>query len=548
MKEPFESEIAARIERLNRIGVSLSAESDIRRVLQMVLDGARELTRADGATLYLLEGEGRQQQLRFDMMITESLGLAAGGPEQPPVPDNIPPVKLYNAAGEPDRHTVVGSAALDQATLHIEDAYDDTRFDFSGTRAFDERTGYRSCSLLAVPMLDHRGKLMGVLQLLNRLSDAGEPEAFDATDISLAESLASQCAVSLSQRRLADEQRELFESLVRLIAYGIDEKSPETGAHCRRVPVATMLIARYASASNWPEFANFHMSEQDIYELEMAAWLHDCGKITTPVHVEQKGTRLQTVWDRIELIETRMEILLRDARIRALAERIGDDAERAGEDAPEVQQLRQWLETQRAFLQRCNAGGEGGDAGVSDRLKEISAAGWRDMQGETRTLISEDELYNLDIGRGTLNPEERKIIQDHIVTTIKMLEQLPFPDHLKRIPEYAGGHHEWVNGKGYPNQLTRKQMSVPARIMAVADVFEALTAPERSYKSPMPLSKTLHIMGEMVERGHLDPDLFRLFVHEEIYMDYARQHLSRAQIDTVDKAGLPGLEVRSVPV
>ena len=540
-------EVASRIERLNRIGVSLSAESDTRRVLQMVLDGARELTGADGATLYLLEGDGRDQCLRFDMMVTESLGLAAGAPGQPSVPDNIPPVQIYTSDGKPDRHTVVGCAALDQTTLHVEDAYDDKRFDFSGTRAFDQRTGYRSCSLLAVPMLDHAGRLMGVLQLLNRLSAAGEPEAFDATDISLAQSLASQGAVSLSQRRLADEQRELFESLVRLIAYGIDEKSPETGAHCRRVPVATMLIARYASKSDWPEFADFHMSEQDIYELEMAAWLHDCGKITTPVHVEQKGTRLQTVWDRIELIETRMEILLRDARIRALAARTGDNVQTAGEDDPEVRQLHQWLDQQREFLRRCNSGGEGGDPEVSERLQEIAAVGWRDMQGEPQSLISEDELYNLDVGRGTLNPEERKIIQDHIVTTIKMLEQLPFPEHLKRIPEYAGGHHEWVNGKGYPNQLTRMQMSIPARIMAVADVFEALTAPERSYKSPMPLSKTLQIMGEMVERGHLDPDLFRLFVHEEIYMDYAREHLAEAQIDAVDKARLPGLDVQSMP-
>lgn len=539
------SDVAARIERLNRIGVSLSAENDTRRVLQMVLDGTRELTGADGATLYLLEADGRH--LRFDMMVTESLGVAAGAPGQPPVPDNIPPVALYDERGEPDRHTVVGCAALDRATLHVEDAYSDSRFDFSGTRAFDQRTGYRSRSLLAVPMLDHAGRLMGVLQVLNRLSGAGKPEPFDATDISLAESLASQGAVSLSQRRLADEQRELFESLVRLIAYGIDEKSPETGAHCRRVPVATMLIAEYASRSQWPEFADFQMTDQDLYELEMAAWLHDCGKITTPVHVEQKATRLQTVWDRIELIEARMEILLRDARIRALAAKAGEDPQTAGEDDPEVRQLREWLRSQRDFLQRCNRGGEGGDPGVSERLREIAGAQWQDMDGSGQALISEDELYSLDIGRGTLNPEERKIIQDHIVTTIKMLEQLPFPDHLKRIPEYAGGHHEWVNGKGYPNQLTRSQMSIPARIMAVADVFEALTAPERSYKAPMPLSKTLTIMGEMVERGHLDPDLFRLFVHEEIYMDYARKHLAEAQIDEVDKQRLPGLQVKSVP-
>ena len=286
----------------------------------------------------------------------------------------------------------------------------------------------------------------------------------------------------------------------------------------------------------------------------MAGLLHDCGKITTPVHVVDKATKLQTIFDRINLIDTRFEVLKRDAEIDALRQKLAlasesgvDEMGRRQRGFEIEQRLRERLrecDDDREFLRHCNIGGEAMSAAAQERVRSVGTAHhWTDPSGNTANFLSEDEIANLGIQRGTLTMPEREIINHHIVATIKMLEALPWPKHLKNVPEYAGGHHERMDGKGYPRGLLREQMSVQARVLGIADIFEALTARDRPYKSGTTLSESREILGRMKQGGHVDPDLFDVFIRRKVYLRYARQFLEPEQIDEVDESRIPGYEV-----
>ncbi|SFX57510.1 HD domain-containing phosphohydrolase [Marinospirillum alkaliphilum] len=535
-----------RIRRLNAIGIALSAQSDQTQLLEMILSSARELTRSDAGTLYMVEPDG--ESLRFVMVQNDKLNIHLGG-SGAPVGNNFPLIPLHLPDGTPNERMIAAWAVLNKKTANIADAYHEQGFDFSGTRAFDAKTGYHSKSFLTVPLRNHEGEVIAALQLLNKLNNSGEPVPFDESDQDIAESLASQAAIALTNRRLIDELRTLFDSFTQVIASAIDSKSAHTGAHCRRVPDATLMLAEAASGTNFPGLEGFSMSEEDMYELKTAAWLHDCGKVVTPHHVMEKSTKLETIVDRIDWVTDRFEILLRDLEIERLKEELA--AARAGtelnaERLAFYEQLQQQLADDLSFLQNANTGGEFMADEHIARVEALGQQGWLDLKGERHRLLNDDEVMNLSIRRGTLNQEERKIMEGHMVHTLAMLEQLPFPRHLKRVPEYAGGHHERMDGKGYPRGLTREQMSIPARIMGIADVFEALTAHERPYKKPMPLSQALTIMGRMVEDNHLDPDLYALFVYKKVYLDYAKKHLKPEQMDEVDTSALPGLKLASI--
>ncbi|HEX9802824.1 MAG TPA: GAF domain-containing protein, partial [Gammaproteobacteria bacterium] len=299
------------IEKLTEIGIALSAEKDTPRLLEMILLGAKELTNADGGTLYSVQED---RTVKMEIMRTDSLDFAMGGTTGKKIP--FPPIPLYDEQGNPNLHMVVTNAVLNDTTINIPDAYNAEGFDFSGTRQFDANTGYRSKSFLTVPLKDHEGEIIGVLQLLNaRDFDTGEIIPFDEEAERLAGSLASQVAISLTNRRLIADLKLLLESLIHLIATAIDEKSPYTGGHCKRVPILTLMLADAANRASEGAFKDFSMSEDERYELEIAAWLHDCGKITTPEYVVDKSTKLETIYDRIETIDTRYEVLKRDAEI-----------------------------------------------------------------------------------------------------------------------------------------------------------------------------------------------------------------------------------------
>ncbi|MGE0080493.1 MAG: HD-GYP domain-containing protein [Thiohalomonadaceae bacterium] len=529
-----------RIDKLVEIGIALSAEKDTERLAEMILLGAKTITNADAGTLYSVTEDGL---LRVEILLTDSMGIAMGGTSGKPV--DFPPIPLRDPHGRPNHHNVVTYAVLNDAIINIPDAYDAEGFDFSGTREFDRVSGYRSRSFLTVPMKNHEGDIIGVLQLINAQDeDTGEVMPFSEEAERLASALASQAAIALTNKRLIADLQELFTAFIHLIARAIDEKSPHTGQHCRRVPVLTMMLADAVHATREGPFKEFRLTEKDRYELEVAAWLHDCGKITTPDHVMDKATKLETRFDRIALVDTRFEILRRDAEIALLRRKLAADGDAAtvAEAEAEYAATCARLVEERAFLRRMNPGGEAMSAADQARVQAIGRQPYTTLDRETAHLLTEDEAYNLCIARGTLNPTERQIINNHMLATIDMLETLPFPKHLRRVPEFAGGHHERMDGKGYPRGLTREQMSVQARIMAIADVFEALTAADRPYKPGKPLSETLKILGDMARNGHIDPDLFDIFMREQVYLRYAEAYLDPRQIDTgaADARAAPG--------
>ena len=534
-----------RFEQLNAIGAALSHERDIDRLLENILLAAKTITHADGGTLYRMTED--EASLRFEIVRNDSLKIAMGGALGKPIP--FPPLPLKTDRGEPNNSMVAAYAAIHQETVNIADAYEAEGFDFTGTRKFDASTGYRSQSFLTVPMKNHENAVIGVLQLINAIDpDSKKVVPFSAADQRLAESLASQAAIALTNRQLIDQLERLFESFIQLINVAIDEKSPYTGGHCERVPVLTMMLAEAVNATRAGALADFSMSDKDRYELKIAGLLHDCGKVTTPVHVVDKATKLQTLFDRIHLVDTRFEVLKRDAQIAMLKARSAlrnGQEEHAGKALEEdlARHLAQ-LESDREFLRRANIGSEAMTAEDQERVRRIGTGyRWIDVDGRPANFLSDDELENLNIRAGTLTQKERETINYHIVATIKMLEQLPWPKHLKNVPEYAGGHHERMDGKGYPKGLVREEMSVQARVMGIADIFEALTARDRPYKRGKTLSESLEILGKFKLNGHIDPDLFDVFVGQKVYLKYAEKFLDPEQIDEVDEKSIPGYRI-----
>jgi len=534
-------DLLRRLEQLNTIGAALSKERDTTRLLESILVAAKTITHADGGTLYRVTEDF--QALRFEILKTDSLHISMGGSSGHVI--EFPNLPLYDGNGRPNDSLVAAYAAIRNQTVNISDAYTEPNFDFSGTRLFDQQTGYRSQSFLAVPMKDHEGDVIGVLQLINALHpETGQVVPFSASDQSLAESLASQAAIAITSRNLMGQLEALFESFIKLINLAIDEKSHHTGDHCQRVPALTMMLAEAVNATQSGPMASFTMDERDRYELKIAGLLHDCGKVTTPVHVADKATKLQTLFDRIELVDTRFEVLKRDLEIAALRAQL---AMRSQTDVSA--EVRLWsqcraqiaaLDADRDFLRTVNQGAESMKESDLKRVREIGQGQfWCNAEGLEAEFLSANELENLTIRAGTLTASERGTINHHIVATIKMLEQLPWPKHLKNVPEFAGGHHERMDGKGYPKGLTRDQMSVQARIVDIADIFEALTARDRPYKQGMKLSQAMGIMHKYRWGGHIDPDLFDVFVNEGVYLRYARQYLDPWQIDEVNPQAWP---------
>ncbi|MFC5548286.1 GAF and HD-GYP domain-containing protein [Massilia aerilata] len=536
MQELTPSHIAERLHLLTEVSVALGENHDIEAFLERILRVAKGMTNADGGTLYRPSADG--QSLCFHISLNDTLEIHQGGVSGNKI--DLPPIPLLDAHGSRNLASVAAYAANFNQSVNIEDVYTADVFNFSGMRLFDQTFGYHSQSFLTVPMSDHEGELVGVLQLINAMDpETGAIRSFSGTDQRFIEALASQAAVALTSEQLIQQLEKLLEALVNLINIGIDEKSPYTGRHCQFVPELTMMLAEAVHRTDQGPLAGFRMNDADRKELWLAGLLHDCGKITTPVHVVDKSTKLETIFDRIHMVDTRIEVMLRDAEIRALKARLEPGANHAAIDdllASEQKRLRE----DREFLRRANVGGEGMLPADQERVYRIAHQRWTGPDGQERDLLDEEEVRNLTVRFGTLTEDERKIINNHIWVTIRMLESLPWPKHLKNVPEYAGGHHERMDGKGYPRGLTRDQMSVQARIMAIADIFEALTAADRPYKKGKTLSESLTILGKFAENGHIDPDLFDIFVREKVYLKFAQEHMDAHQVDPVDESRLPG--------
>lgn len=580
------TDIAANpFQRLIEIGIALSAERDTNRLMERILLEAKDLCKADGGTLFL---RTEDDALKFEIMRNDSLNIALGGTTGKEI--NFSPLHIYDPdTGEENRKNVATWAAISGMSVNIPDAYEAKDFDFTGTKKFDEGMGYHSKSFLTVPLKNSQDEIIGVLELLNAQGPKpGDVIAFSTEIQPLIEALASQAAVALDNQQLLDAQKKLLDSFIELIASAIDAKSPYTGGHCQRVPELTKMLARAACETDDGPFADFDLTDDQMYELHIGAWLHDCGKVTTPEYVVDKATKLETIYNRIHEVRMRFEVVKRDAMVEYLEAIIDGGA--AETLKAKLDRHLSKLDDDFNFIAESNMGGEFVAAELIERLESIAEIQWtrtlsdrvgisyEEQKRKDRTpelelpvvenLLSDKdyhiiyretaepaasndnpygfklnvpehkynlgEVYNLSIGRGTLTEEERFKINDHIVQTIIMLEQLPFPKHLARVPEYAGGHHEKMDGTGYPKKLTSDDMSIPARIMAIADIFEALTAADRPYKPAKSLSACVKIMSSMKKAAHIDEDLFELFLTSGIYKEYADRYLDPSQIDDVD--------------
>ena len=528
-----------RVKRLQEIGLALSTEDDINVIFELIMDEAKNITNADGRTLYMISDDGKT--MKFEIMATESMNFSQGGTTG--VEITIPPMQLFNEDGTPNHSSIVAYSANTGKIVNIKDAYKEKGFDFTGAKNFDKNTGYRTQSVLSVPLKNHENDIVGVMQLINAKDPKSDKTISFSDDMqNQVESLASQGAVALTNKRLVAELKNLFESFIQLIATAIDKKSPYTGGHCERVPEITMLLADAVEKTKVGKYADFSMNEDERYELYIAGWLHDCGKVATPPHVVDKGMKLETITDRIEVMDTRFEVLKRDAEILMLEKQI----ELMGKGTPngkikslvsELDDKITQLSSDQIFIQKTNRGGEFMEEEDQQRVSNIGNYKWK-LEGEEINLFDEKDVRNLQIPKGTLLPEEREIINDHIVITIDMLEKLPYPKKLRNVPEFAGGHHEKLDGTGYPKGLKDEEMSVQAKMMAIADIYEALTAADRPYKDGKKLSQAMRIMGFMKKDYEIDQDLFEIFVKEGVYKQYAKKYLGDDQLDEVDETAV----------
>ena len=437
----------------------------------------------------------------------------------------------------------------------------------------------------------------GALEGLLVVQHPNDSRHADAAFVDFVRKLSGMLAVAIETRQLIAAQKDLLDAVIKLMANAIDAKSPYTGGHCDRVPrIAGWLVDRMAQDSAGP-YAHFSLSEEERYEFHLAAWLHDCGKVTSPEHIIDKATKLETIYNRIHEVRMRFEVLWRDAEIACLQGQLaGGDA--AGLEAEKARQQAQ-LQDDFAFVARCNVGGEFMADADLQRLSALAGVRWTryfdrrlDLSGEearragtaAETLPVQEalladrpdhvvewggrkpavekgdplnvhgfdmvlpvhaqnmgELYNLGIRRGTLTDEDRFKINDHIVQTLIMLRSLPWPEHLARVPEIAATHHEKLDGKGYPRKLPAAQLTIADRVMAVADIFEALTAADRPYKTAKTLSESLRIMAFMAKDQHIDAELFRYFLRSGLWQKFADEFMLPQQRDTVDVAALEKL-------
>jgi len=485
----------------------------------MIVREARRFTNADGGTLYI---KNDRDELEFMIVQNDTLKIEMGGAGLQSQ-SNWPAIPLHREDGAENHRNVSAHCALRGRAVNIADVYS-ADFDFQGTRDFDLRTGYRSRSMLLVPMRGHENEVIGVLQILNaRDRQTGKVIGFDDHEIADITSLASQAAIAVTNVRLIGDLERLLDAFLRAIAAAIDEKSPYTGGHVANVAELTVRIAEAINRTTEGPLAGSSFSEEELAELKMAAWMHDIGKVTTPEYVVDKATKLQTICDRIELIKTRLEIIGRDGEIA----RLKDEECAVGPD--ELSEI-------AAFLEEVNNGTEVLSDEKVERIRKIAGLEY-EMGGRRRPLLSEDELENLTIRKGTLNSRERALINNHVALSIRMLEKLPFPRKLSRVPEFAGMHHEKLDGTGYPRGLSAEQIPLQARILAVADVFEALTAADRPYSPGRKLSAAMRILGVMVEERHLDGEICDLLADPGLLADYSSGLISERQRDGYEWRG-----------
>lgn len=515
---------------LASIGKAMSTEHNLSRVLELILRLARRVTKADAGTLYLLTDDNRE--LAFHVLHNDTLSSYMGGTSNNEV--TLPNVNLYSNEA-PNHANVSAFVALTNQTVNIPDVYEADGFNFEGAKVFDNMTKYRSQSMLVIPMCDHEGHIIGVLQLINSKNDDNETVPFNEDVVELSESLASQAAVMLTQKNLIDTLKNLFESFIKAIATAIEEKSKYTGGHIERVAELTLKIAEEINRNKNGRFADIYFSPEEMDELRIAAWMHDTGKVTTSQHIVDKSMKLEGIFDKIELVNTRWQAITLSKQLEAEQAKV--KLKGGANKSKAIQQINAKLDTELAtlndefkFIKEINEGGEFMSEAKIERLKDIAQKSYQ-INDEVFQYLSDDEVENLSILKGTLTHGEREVVENHAHMTKKILQSLPWPRNLSNVAEIAGAHHEKMNGTGYPEGLEGNKISLQSRIMAVSDIFEALSAPDRPYKKPMTVSQAVKILGFMVKDNHLDNDIVEILLNSKLIEEYSSKYLSKSQYD-----------------
>ena len=498
----YTSDILQQVEDIINIGIALSAEKDRNRLLDMIVSEARRITNADAGTLYLCQGDC----LTFKIMQNESMNTFWGGHGEP---IDLPPVPIK-------MENVSAYVAITRKSVNIANVYQAEEFDFSGPRKFDEATGYKTLSMLVIPLVNHEDTVIGVLQLINARNEKGELIPFEPYFENVINSLASQAAIFITNMQLLNDIENLFNSFVEVMATAIDSRTPYNANHTRRVALLAGELARAINQekSTGKQVAVF--SEEQIAQLVMAGWLHDIGKIATPLEVMDKATRIER---QLELVMQRFDYIAASTRAQYLEKKlelIGYEAEL--EELERCWQVEQeYLKQARELVLLADNPATFEDADIREKLQEIATRTYRDSNGNLKPWLTERELTALSVVKGTLTEEERSIMEDHVVVTARMLDKIPFTRKLKDVPYFASIHHEHLDGKGYPKGLKGEEIPLEGRILALVDVFDALTADDRPYKKAMPLEQALKILGFMVKDGELDGELLDIFIRNEVW-------------------------------
>lgn len=537
----------------------IAGETDYMPVIERIIHLAGSVSSAEAGFFYTVNDD---KFVSLDYSYNAKLKLSQFGSDN----NSYTPTIYLPEAKNKKRRSAIEIAAAGNEVVNLPSIYDTDQIDSTFFANYDALNDYTSVSCITLPLTNRKGYIVGVVQFVNAKDAKGKSISFTKEMQADIYSICSLATVVLENRKLTEDYGQLLESFIEVLARAIDAKSPYTGAHCQRVPVIARMLATAAVQEDTGPLKSFEMSNDDWYALNIASWLHDCGKVTTPEYVVDKATKLETINNRIHEIRNRFEILRRDLHIEYLKKRLADTAPKEVLEQDFVAKLQQ-LERDFDTITRCNTG----DVALTDediaelnRIAQIRFMRWfsrlKGISWAERDLITnkeaadspgyetllqdrEDhifgeynrgELYNLTVRSGTINKEEREKINEHIIVTIDMLKALPFPKELSNVVEYAGAHHERVDGKGYPNGLSGEQMSVPAKIMAIADIFEALTANDRPYKEPKKLSEVLTIMRHMKNNGHIDLDLYEVFISAGVYMEYAEQYIDKDQIDEIN--------------
>jgi HD-GYP domain-containing protein (c-di-GMP phosphodiesterase class II)/ribonuclease BN (tRNA processing enzyme) len=506
--------IYSRYNTLLETGIALTSEQSQLRLSEVILRSARELTQSDAGTLYLLSDD--EQYLYFQTIQNDSLDIENRSSTNVP---NWAPIPLYNTDGSENHTLAAAHCALSKDLISIDDIYGSSGpFSFHSTIEYDKLSGYRSHSMLLIPLLDYQKNLIGVLQLINKLDGNEHVTSYSKDDEQVISALGSQAVISITNQKLINDLELLFESFLQSINLTLDKKSSHMKGHVQKMADLSMMIARTIH-NDQTLFPNKFYNEHEMKAIEMASMMHDIGKITTPIHIIDKAKKLEKIFDRIELIKLKLDLL----RTQDSKTTIESNVHLSNDHIDEVYR----------FLIEANHGREYFDEHKINRLREI--AEWHiTINGETIPILSEDELHNLSVQKGTLTPSERDVIKHHADVSIEFLNSIQFPKKYSRVPEIAGNHHEKINGSGYPNGLSGDAISFEARILAVADIFEALTASDRPYKQPNTLSEAMTILHTMAEKGDIDYGICKIFYESGAYLEYAKKSMSEDTIDSVD--------------